>query len=313
MGSSTRQVVAVLGFALAACAPASLEGQIHYASGQSVVPVFEGWERNPDGSINMVFGYMNRNYEEEVDVPVGPGNSVEPGGPDRGQPGHFYPRRQEFVFKVKVPADWGDKDLVWTLESHGKVEKAYGSLLPVYELNTMVYLENRRGAAALTFPEEPNKPPSIEMVGSSERTAIAGQPLSLSVDVADDGYPRSHVRPVRSGVSREGNRDLNASTLRVQSPSTQAVVKLDPGVRLGVTWVVFRGAPGSVLFDPMRVAAVSSGPGASLPDPGPIAGRATTTVTFTEPGTYRLRAYADDGVLSTPLDVTVTVQPAAGR
>src|SRR5258707_762193 len=98
--------------------------QIHYASGQNVVPVFEGWERNADGSFNMVFGYMNRNYEEEVEAPIGPNNKLEPGEADQNQPTHFYPRRQEFVFKVKVPAGWGDKDVVWTLISHGKTEKA---------------------------------------------------------------------------------------------------------------------------------------------------------------------------------------------
>jgi len=112
--------------------------QIRYSSGQNVAPVYEGWERNPDGSFNMVFGYMNRNYEEQVEVPIGAENVIEPGGPDQGQPTHFYPRRQEFVFKVKVPKDWGDKDLVWTLVSHGKVEKAYGSLMPVWELSNLV-------------------------------------------------------------------------------------------------------------------------------------------------------------------------------
>ena len=85
--------------------------QVRYATGQDVVPVFEGWERNADGSFNMVFGYMNRNYEEEVDVPVGPDNALEPGGVDQGQPAHFYPRRQQYVFSVRVPKDWGKKDL----------------------------------------------------------------------------------------------------------------------------------------------------------------------------------------------------------
>src|SRR3989442_3726700 len=74
------------------------EAQIRYSSGQNVVPVYEGWERNPDGSLNMVFGYMNRNYEELVDIPIGPENMIEPGLPDQGQPTQFYPRRQEFVF-----------------------------------------------------------------------------------------------------------------------------------------------------------------------------------------------------------------------
>src|SRR5215467_11986972 len=183
------------------------EAQIRYSSGQNVVPVDEGWEPNPDGSFNMVFGYMNRNYEEQVDVPIGPENMIEPGGPDQGQPAHFYPRRQEFAFKVTVPKDWGDKDLVWTLASHGKVEKAYGTLTPVWELSTLVYLENRRGAGALTFPEEPNKAPSIEMIGSSQRTGVVGEPITLSVEVSDDGYPIPRARRARaSGPSREANR-----------------------------------------------------------------------------------------------------------
>jgi hypothetical protein len=58
---------------------AGISAQVRYERGQDVVPVFEGWERNADGTINMVFGYMNRNYEEEVDIPVGPDNMIAPG------------------------------------------------------------------------------------------------------------------------------------------------------------------------------------------------------------------------------------------
>jgi hypothetical protein len=289
------------------------EAQIRYSSGQNVVPVYEGWEQNPDGSFSMVFGYMNRNYEEQVEVPIGPENTIEPGVPDQGQPTHFYPRRQEFVFKVRVAKDWGDKDLVWTLKSHGKVEKAYGSLMPVWELSTLVYLENRRGAGALTFPEEPNTAPSIEMIGSSQRTAIVGEPITLSVDVSDDGYPVPFRRRARAAASsREGKSDSMMNIFRAQNPVNQAVVKLDPGVRLGVTWVLYRGGPGNVTFDPMRAPVVSADTAGS-PGPGLLTGRASTKVMFSEPGTYRLRAYADDSVLTTALDVTVTVQAASGH
>src|SRR5207253_8599159 len=95
--------------AVACVAVASAHAQIRYATGQNVAPVFEGWERNADGSFNFVFGYMNRNYEEDVDVPVGAANSFEPGPADQGQPAHFYTRRQQFVFKVRVPKDWAKK------------------------------------------------------------------------------------------------------------------------------------------------------------------------------------------------------------
>jgi hypothetical protein len=78
---------------------------LSYARGQNVSPAFEGWEKNDDGSFNMMFGYMNRNWEEEIDVPVGPDNNISPGAADQGQPTHFLPRRNRFVFKVRVPAD----------------------------------------------------------------------------------------------------------------------------------------------------------------------------------------------------------------
>ena len=91
-----------------------------YHSGQNLQPVFEGWEQNPDGSFDMAFGYLNRNYEEHLNIPVGESNYFEPGEPDRGQPAFFYPRRQRFSFRVRVPADWGDKELVWTVTANGR-------------------------------------------------------------------------------------------------------------------------------------------------------------------------------------------------
>ncbi|HYL34489.1 MAG TPA: hypothetical protein VEV17_01105 [Bryobacteraceae bacterium] len=271
-------------------AAAGAPAQVRYATGQNVVPVFEGWEHNPDGSFDMVFGYMNRNYEEQVDIPVGPDNSIEPGGPDQGQPTHFYRRRQQFVFKVKVPKDWGQKDLVWTLTSRGRTEKAYGSLLPTSELGNLVYQENRGGPADLRFPEEPNQPPSIELAGPAERTITLPETLTLTVRVTDDGHPSA--RPRRPGAtSAAGGVTLGPGR---ENPVTQAVVKLDPGVRLGVTWILYRGGD-AVAFEPMRIPVVD--------------GQATTQVTFKAPGDYRLRVYADDGVLLTPLDVQVKVLP----
>src|SRR5438874_600272 len=64
-----------------------------FNAGQNVAPSFDGWEKNPDGSFNMLFGYFNRNWEEQPQVPVGPDNNIEPGGPDQGQPTTFFPRR----------------------------------------------------------------------------------------------------------------------------------------------------------------------------------------------------------------------------
>ena len=59
---------------------------ILFNSGQPVQPIFEGWTRNADGSYQFHFGYLNRNHVEEIHVPVGAGNSMQPDGPDHGQP-----------------------------------------------------------------------------------------------------------------------------------------------------------------------------------------------------------------------------------
>ena len=82
---------------------------------------------------------MNRNWEEELDVPVGPDNGFTPGSPDQGQPTHFLPRRNRFVFRVKVPADFTAKDeLVWTLTTNGVTEKAFASLRADYKVDDVV-------------------------------------------------------------------------------------------------------------------------------------------------------------------------------
>jgi len=162
--------------------------------------------------------------------------------------------------------------------------------LPTGELGNLVYQENRGGPGDLTFPEEPNQAPAIEMVGAAERTVAVGEALTLTVLVTDDGHPTA--RPRRAGATTAtGGVALGPGR---ENPVTQAVVRLDPGVRLGVTWVLYRGAPGTVDFDPMHVAVAD--------------GRAATKVSFHKPGSYRLRAYADDGVLLTPVDVNVTVR-----
>src|SRR5436853_3025657 len=109
---------------------------VRHANGQAVAPVYEGFDINPDGSFNMWFGYMNRNYEEGIDLPVGPDNTIEPGG-DRGQPTHFNPRRHKDVFSVRVPKDFGDRTLVWTVRAHGQEQKVVGTLKPVWQIDRL--------------------------------------------------------------------------------------------------------------------------------------------------------------------------------
>src|SRR5689334_7813135 len=85
------------------------------ASGQSVSPAYEGWYKNPDGTFTMSFGYYNRNATEVVEIPIGKNNFISPGAQNQGQPSEFQPRRHWGVFGVVVPANFGTKEVVWTL------------------------------------------------------------------------------------------------------------------------------------------------------------------------------------------------------
>src|SRR6266699_2505924 len=126
-------VVALSGSAL--LLPQDLPFEPAHNSGQSITGAFEGWFPNPDGSFSLLLGYYNRNLKQDVDIPVGPNNRIEPGGPDRGQPTHFLPGRGWGLFTVTVPADFGSNKLTWTLISNGQPLAIPGSLNPLWEIN----------------------------------------------------------------------------------------------------------------------------------------------------------------------------------
>jgi hypothetical protein len=101
-------------------------------SGQSVTGAFEGWYQNPDGTYSLLLGYFNRNSSQILDIPVGPNNRIEPGGPDQGQPTRFLTRRQWGVFRVVVPKDFGNKKLTWTITANGQTTSIPMSLNPLW-------------------------------------------------------------------------------------------------------------------------------------------------------------------------------------
>ena len=182
-------------FGVLALATGAHEGTaqgLTYASGQSVSPSFEGWEENADGSFSLLFGYLNRNWEEEPDIPVGSDNNFSPGSADRGQPTHFLPRRNRFVFKVRVPADFGEQELVWTIRRHGSERKAYASLRPDYFVDNMVIMsETGTLGPGNSNPEiRAHTAPVVELEMDSVIDARVGQPVTLSAHVSDDGLPR---------------------------------------------------------------------------------------------------------------------------
>src|SRR5258708_13974621 len=103
MQSQTVRKVAQLLSAAAFCAlldAQNLPLEPVHESGASITGAFEGWFTNADGSFSLLLGYFNRNAKQEVDIPVGPDNRIEPGGPDQGQPTHFRTGRQWGMFTV---------------------------------------------------------------------------------------------------------------------------------------------------------------------------------------------------------------------
>ena len=286
--------------------------QLSWSKGQVTSPAYEGWQQNADGSYDMIFGYMNENWEEQPDIPVGPENNIQPGGPDRGQPTHFFPRRNRFVFRVKVPKDWGDKDLIWTLTTHGKTIKAYGSLRLDYLVDDMIFTSETGAIGAGTSNPEirANKPPMLEAAGETIRTVQVGQPLTLSAHVTDDGVPKR--KAYGTSLERRGGTEA-VKDIRLVAPHLSTV---GSATGLWVSCYLYRG-PGAVHMSPdqpktwedTRAGANSQwSPFWEPPAPSPD-GNWTATATFDKPGTYILRWHASDGALWKDQDITVTVTP----
>jgi hypothetical protein len=269
--------------------------EFKFNSGQSVQPAYEGWTRNPDGSRSMWFGYLNRNWEETPDIAAGPNNGFGAGSEDLGQPTHFLPRRQAFVFKVDVPADWPvDKDLVWTVTANGTTLKAFGSLWPVWEIDEQTMSANNGGRTARTFGEPLNHAPAIVSPLPAQK-AVVGQPLTLVLPVKDDGLPTPEIRARGTGGPRGRGTPPNAAA---PDPFAEAARG-----QFRVKWVQYRG-DGKVKVTPDESAVLGADGKPSLTE-----GKSSTRVTFDKPGTYTLRAYALDGdAYFTTHDVTVTVR-----
>jgi hypothetical protein len=293
---------------------------LSYSSGQNVSPAYEGWEVGADGVKYFVFGYMNRNWQEEIDVPIGPDNSFNIGGADQGQPTHFLPRRNRFVFRVPVPAGFKDTDeLIWTLTTQGKTEKAFASLRLDYQIDDVVRAsETGALGAGSSSPEiRANKPPVLEVQGRKTLTAKVGEAVALTTVVTDDGIPRRRGAGLSgAAVANAGSRQVTPTTTVNRAMQPPARVTVGKNVGLHVSWFVYRGS-GAVAFSPeqimvwedTRVGANSPWAPVWVAPDMPADGKTTVWATFSRPGTYVLRSRADDGALTADGQVTVTVTP----
>ena len=265
------------------CAQQQLKVEPPHDSGQGVTPAYEGYFENPDGSLSILFGYYNRNVKENLDIPVGPENRIEPGGPDRGQPTHFLTSRQWGVFTVTVPKGFNDR-LTWSLTANGKTSVVPANLNPLYLLSPFKDATD-------------NTPPFIGFAEtgpfvqgprgqSASLTTTLPNPVLLNLWVADDAS-------VAPGARRQSTPPVTISLSK------------------------YRG-PGSVTFNPERPVAEKAE--FKAPPIAVFTGKVTASAMFSEPGEYTLRVVANDwsGVGGagfqccwTNAQIKVSVSPAA--
>jgi hypothetical protein len=154
-------------------------------SGQSVTGAFEGWFKNADGSFSMLVGYFNRNLKQELEIPVGPNNSIMPVGPDRGQPTHFSTGRAWGVFVVTVPANFGSGKLTWSITANGQTTSIPLSLNSLWEISPFSETGIGNTPPVIAFDPQPTVQGPKATMGPA-MTATAGKPLPISIRVTDD-------------------------------------------------------------------------------------------------------------------------------
>jgi len=268
------------------------------ASGQPVIPMFEGWYSNDDGTHDLCFGFFNLNREEALDIPIGPDNFIEPARFDGVQPTHFSPlgsgrmTREYCVFTVNVPADIGSERVWWNLKRDGHTYRVPGHITSrPWGIDNLV---NSVGAASMEFSEQPIGGSLvapvvrfIEPAGPEGRgkggftaeglTSRVGDPLSLTISV---------IQPAEGSLLGD---DLD--------PDEEGVL-----VEQSLKWTKFSGPVGTVTFAPQR----------SEFEVGPDPSEQTTRVTFATPGEYVLLVQVLSGSFSsqccwTDAYVSVTV------
>lgn len=272
-------------------------------SGGPIYATFEGWGPLKDGTNALLLGYFNRNKQQELDIPVGAENRIEPGGPDFGQPTHFLTGRQYGMFAITVPKDFGNKKLTWTLVANGHTTTVSFWTNPPYWID---FFKNTANG---------NEPPRIKFVAAGpeyigpprERTvatlsAAVGQPLDLTAWAAD--------QPPTQVFETTAAGDAPAAAARPATPTTPVneplpafiggrVVNAGPGAPAGagaaerrprgdiqLIWKKYRG-PGTVKIGTESISLENGGDAKKFIE-------AKTTATFSAPGTYWLRAQVND-------------------
>jgi hypothetical protein len=232
-------------------------------AGDSVTGAFEGWFYNPDGSRGFLIGYYNRNSRQEIDIPIGPNNRIEPGGPDMGQPTHFLTGRQWGMFSVPTPREFQPTDsYVWTITANGQTTSIPLRVKADYVMSPFKEIAVGNTPPVIRFEQtgKTMQGPLATLANAPTRTATVGTPLALPTWLTDD-------MKYTSGTSAPVSAQRSPAALR---------------------WSKYRG-PGTVTFDKARpeLEKLTQGEGS-------YSAKATANATFSEAGDYVLHVTAND-------------------
>ena len=271
-------------------------------SGGPIYATFEGWGPLKDGSNTLLLGYFNRNKQQEIEIPVGAENRIEPGGPDFGQPTHFLTGRQHGMFAITVPKDFGNKKLTWTIVANGHTTNVSFWTNPQYWIDFYKNTANGNEPPRIKF-----SPTGPEYIGPPrERTvatlsATVGQPLDLTAWAADQppttvsetaagDAPAAAPRPATPAneplPAFIGGRVVNAGPGGAGGGAAAAAAERRPRGDIQVSWKKYRG-PGEVKMAAESISLENGGDAKRFVE-------AKTTATFSAPGTYWLRAQVND-------------------
>jgi hypothetical protein len=281
--------------------------------GEALFPYLEGWYTNPDGTASFLLGYMNRNTKQSFEIPIGPNNRIEPGAPDQGQPTVFNTGRNNRMFTITVPKDFGNKKITWTLVANNIKQSVTFWQNPPYFVEPFI----ATGTG--------NTPPTIKIDGGPDHSgpprgiaktyvATVGQPLTLTVWAADKGNTiELDPNPPQRGGGRGGGGRAGADAGRggAAADAGRGGAAPDAGrggaadAGRGGAAAGGRGGRGGAAAGPPAVVQIAwaryRGPaGIKVADERlPITDRAgqtvSTTATFSQPGEYWLRVNATEG------------------
>ena len=242
----------------------------------------------------MLVGYFNRNTKQEFDIPAGPNNRIEPGGPDQGQPTHFNAGRQWGVFTIKLPKDFGTKKLTLDdrrqrLHQHDHAPHA----TPTTSSSRSRTPANKNTPPKLKF--EPNGPiftgpPNDDRreVHRHRRRAAAAAPCGCPTKVRRSTCPSRAAGAGRGARGADAAAGAAGATGATGAAGGRGAARgaapegFTPPPPMALTWTKFRG-PGDVKFDNNKPSIDRAADG-----------KAVTNATFSAPGDYILRVEGND-------------------